>query len=60
MCDTGAPKLVLCDNLERWDEEARGRGLRREGTQACLQLLHAAVCGRNHHTIGKKSFSKLK
>ena len=25
LCDTGNPKLVLCDNLEGWDGEGGGR-----------------------------------
>ena len=37
--DAGNPKLLLCDNLERWDGEGRGR----EGIYICLWLIHAAV-----------------
>ena len=33
MCDTGSPKPVLCDELEGWGGEGRGRGFRREVTR---------------------------
>ena len=32
MYDTGNPKQVLCDNLEGWAEEGRGRGDQEAGT----------------------------
>ena len=31
MHETGHPKPVLCDNLERWDVEGGGRGFRMGG-----------------------------
>ena len=37
MYDTGNPKPVLCDNLERWDGEGGGRGVQ-EGGDTCMPM----------------------
>ena len=31
MCDAGHPKPMLCDSLEGWGEEGRGRGIQEGG-----------------------------
>lgn len=59
MCDTGPPKLVLCDNVEGWDGEARGRGLRREGTQACL-CCFMLLCVAETITLLESNHSPIK
>ena len=69
--DAGSSNLVLCDNLEGWDE-VRGR-FKREGTQVCLQLIHGDVWQKpkkhfrviilqlkNNFKINKQKKQKLK
>ena len=36
MCDTGHPKLVLCDNLEGEDEKGGGREVQGRGDTCIL------------------------
>ena len=48
MYDAGNPKLVLCDNLEVWDEEGGEEGFKRRGyiythTHTHLWLIHVDV-----------------
>lgn len=43
VCDTGHPKPMLCDSLEGWGEEGRGRGIQEEGTHVCLRPFHVDV-----------------
>ena len=38
--DSGNPKLVLCDNLEGWEGERRGRGLQ-EGGDIYTPMAHS-------------------
>ena len=37
MYKVGNPKLVLCDNLERWDGEGGGREVQ-EGRDICMPM----------------------
>ena len=37
MYDAGNPKLVLCDNLERWGGEGSGKGVQ-EGGDTCMPM----------------------
>ena len=47
LCDRGNPKLVLCDNLEGWDEERGLRGRKCMSTCGLFMLM----CGRDHHDM---------
>ena len=50
------PNLVLCDNIEGWDEGEVGRRIKRRGVYDWLTLLY----GRNQHNIVKQLSSNLK
>ena len=41
--DTGNPKPVLCDNIERQDGEGDGGRFKKEGTYVYLWLIHVDV-----------------
>ena len=43
MHEAGHSKLVLWDNLGRWDEEGGGKGVQDGGTPVHLQLIHVDV-----------------
>ena len=41
--DAGNPRLVLCDNLERWDGEGDAREAYEGGNICILWLIHVEV-----------------
>ena len=52
MCDTGNPKLVLCDNLEGWGEGGWEGGFMRQGTLDTYAYGRVMLmCGKSHHNI---------
>ena len=61
--DAGNPKLVLCDNLERWEGrwegigKGGGRRFRRKGTHDYGQFM--LMYDKNHHNI-VKSYPPIK
>ena len=49
--------MVLCDDLEGWDEGEAGGRLKPEGIYVYLQLIHIVVWQRPTHIINQLSFN---
>ena len=50
MYDAGHPKLVLCDNLERWSGEGGGRGIQ-DGGDTSMPMADSFSCMAKTITI---------
>ena len=50
MYDAGNPKPVLCDSLEGWDEEGRGRAVQ-EGEDTHIPVADSCLCMAETITI---------